>query len=1318
MSEWVHIAGWVLLHFLWQGSVLAIVAAAALRSLRLSSPNIRYAVACVALGAMLAAPLLTAFVLASESSPAALATGSSLMGARPPLAVLGEAYFPVVVSIWLAGVAILLLRTCRGWCQVRRLHKAALAWAPSSWQPSATRLAQRLGLRTTVRVVEFTCVDVPTVLGWLRPVIILPVAAVVQLPVAQLEAVLAHELAHIRRHDYLVNLLQSLSEAVLFYHPAIWWISARVREEREHCCDDLAIDLCGDRDSYATALAELESRRTSAPSLRLAATDGPLLTRVRRILQLSGPEPGRTPNWTLTFVLAAMFALVAGGPQRSPALLAQATVSVAEALTPVFGAGWGEAVATSSIDGQLPARARHGLPDSDRTADGGSLTVPAQDVPSSPRVADRTSQGAEGPLGDVHRSERPLIGEPDTALADEALFVVRRSAAPANERARHLVDAMNVRAVNVHSRAVLDTLPAGRSLAGVAALTLGVVTRSTVGHGLAAGGSRGEGHDTALIAHGSRADDMQTMLDGMSLHSTQTLGGPSRQAGLNQAAIEETVVETGGGTAASETGGISINAVPREGGNTLRLYFSGFYTNRHLQGDNISGALRARGLGTVLNVKHAYDAAGGMGGRILRDRLWFYGAQRWWEGAEFIPGNYFNATPLTLSYTPDFARPAERPRIYRDTSLRLTWQATQKHKISVNQSYQRNCNCARGVELNQSPEASVDLHFSPNAQTIVSWTAPATSQFLMEAAAAHLLNNADVTPTDEAWRTQRSVLDQATGYRYGSQFLGGTTLDYWQGNDYSHFSTRASVSYVATSHALKVGANTLSGRYVAGGAPFHDVGYVFSNGLPVQLQEFASPHRVEARVAKMGVYGQDQWTIRQLTLNLGVRFDRFNAFVPEQVRPGGGFVPALHVGEVRNVPNWNDVSPRVGAAYDLFGDTKTAVKASFGRFLLTESIATAQANNPAAQVVTSVSRNWNDLTTFPAGDPRNGNFVPDCNIKDPLANGECGQISNLAFGQVHPNSVFDPALLTGMGVRPANWQTTLGIQHELRPGVGLNVGYFRTSYVNFRAATNTLVSPSDFDAYCITLPRDARLPSGGGNRLCGNVDSTLSTAGLSQFLIVAADKFGKQSEVFNGVDVSFNARSAGGALVSGGISTGRTVTDNCYQNDLPNVTAQGYLPGTPRTQAFCHVALPWSATTQVKASGMYPLPLNFQISAVYQNLAGAPVSATYVAANSEVSPSLGRHLSSCRGQVPCNGTVTLNAIPPGTLFEGRLQQLDLRVSKNIRIKKYRLRGNVDVYNLLNGRAVTGSNGRYGSSWLLPTAVQGARLFEFGGQIDF
>ena len=325
--------------------------------------------------------------------------------------------------------------------------QGALAWAPSSWQLPANRLAQRLRLRRPVRVVEFAAVDVPTVVGWLRPVIILPVAAVAQLPAAQVEAVLAHELAHVRRHDYLVNLLQRVAEAVLFYHPAIWWISARVREEREHCCDDLAIEICGDRDNYATALAELESRRTTAPVLGLAATDGPLLKRIRRILQVAGPDRIQTPNWTLTLALAAAFALVVGGPQRSPALLAQATTSVADALTPSFRAGWSDVMGSGSITSAGTVVFTDDLRDVKSVSDGGSLTVQSRRLLSSRRIEISASNGSVNRKYFVNDSEQPWNEESVRWFADELPFLVRRSGVSADERVRQIAEAKGVNAV-------------------------------------------------------------------------------------------------------------------------------------------------------------------------------------------------------------------------------------------------------------------------------------------------------------------------------------------------------------------------------------------------------------------------------------------------------------------------------------------------------------------------------------------------------------------------------------------------------------------------------------------------------------------------------------------------------------------------------------------------------------------------------------------------------------------------------------------------------------------------------------------------------
>jgi beta-lactamase regulating signal transducer with metallopeptidase domain len=207
------------------------------------------------------------------------------------------------VAFWVAGVLLLTVRLAFGWWRVRRLHADALAAPPSHWLAMATQIARTLGLPRAIHVVDSLQVDTPTVIGWLRPVVLMPIAALANLTTAQVEAILAHELAHVRRHDFVVNLLQTVAETVLFYHPAVWWLSARIRTEREHCCDDIAVDICGDPVGYAEALTALaawgrlhaaDDPLQPAP-LAVAATGGSLLHRVRRLLRFRtmGASVGR-----------------------------------------------------------------------------------------------------------------------------------------------------------------------------------------------------------------------------------------------------------------------------------------------------------------------------------------------------------------------------------------------------------------------------------------------------------------------------------------------------------------------------------------------------------------------------------------------------------------------------------------------------------------------------------------------------------------------------------------------------------------------------------------------------------------------------------------------------------------------------------------------------------------------------------------------------------------------------------------------------------------------------------------------------------------
>ena len=381
--------GWALLRFVWQGTAVGALTAVALLALRRSAADIRYVVAAIGLALMLTLPVVSgvqkfqalradpdapvqapdASIASSDGRARALSPASRVQAtsdmpgraARTPVlslvpSVRVEPLLPTVLLVWIIGVTMLSLRLLTGWIWVQRLRTHGATPAEDPWQRMATRLSRRMHIARAITLLESTRVDVPTVIGWLKPVVLLPASALGALSPQQLELILAHELAHIRRHDYLVNLLQTLVETLLFYHPAVWWLSRRIRIERENCCDDLAVSLCGDPVAYANALADLESLRPVSSAWRkheghiaMAATGGALLQRVRRLLGAPSSHTGRGPAWLAGGVaLVLIFGIAVGAdglgrrdqastqPATAPAKarLAQTTEATA-ATTPV-----------------------------------------------------------------------------------------------------------------------------------------------------------------------------------------------------------------------------------------------------------------------------------------------------------------------------------------------------------------------------------------------------------------------------------------------------------------------------------------------------------------------------------------------------------------------------------------------------------------------------------------------------------------------------------------------------------------------------------------------------------------------------------------------------------------------------------------------------------------------------------------------------------------------------------------------------------------------------------------------------------------------
>jgi hypothetical protein len=861
-----------------------------------------------------------------------------------------------------------------------------------------------------------------------------------------------------------------------------------------------------------------------------------------------------------------------------------------------------------------------------------------------------------------------------------------------------IVDVQSVRQQTVMSEALLAALPTATKTWGtLATLTPGLNYASGLTSFTGTGGVYAENNPqrTATFSSGVAFHGKigaTTEYDGMSTNAPANSGGFGYVS--NAYTAEEMRVQTGAISAEDKTGGLSFNMIPKEGGNSFRGLVYGHRTNSGFQGDNLTDELRARGLTTVGRVDFLYDMAASLGGPITRDTLWFFTTHRRTASADQIPGLFYNSTQGTPFYTPDRSRPAFTDDSFRSDALRLTWQVSQRHKVNLFADLQHNCAC-RTFQPNQSIEAMQAFDFKPNHLFQVTWSSPFTNRLLFEAGAAAAPSNWISRAQPEVKPTDVPITDQANGLLYNARAVSTT--------QHPKFVQRFSVSYITGSHAFKVGVLDEEGYWTSISGPNSDLAYQFLNGVPVQIRQNATPqNRRNNLKADLGIYGQDRWTVERLTLNLGLRFDYFNAYVPDQTAAAGPFVPERHFGPVYDVPNWKNLNSRLGAAYDLFGDGRTALKASVGRYngpIGVSNVKIADAANPMNASVSSVTRTWTDS---------NGNYVPDCDLRNFGANGECAAISDQNFGRLNITTRYADDVTQGWNVRDYLWDISTEVQHQLRPGLSVTGGYYRNWYGNFSVTDNLAVAPADYSQYCITAPVDARLPGGGGYPVCGLYDVAPAKFAQVNNLVTQASHYGKQTRASDFFAVTFSGRFASRLQAGGGLDTGRTVTDQCFTID------------SPQQLLNCRLVIPFRGQTQIKLYATYPLPGDIVVSANWQNVSGPGIEANYAARNAEITPSLGRNLAQCGTRVPCTATATgIPLIAPYTQFENWRHQLDVRLSKIVRLgSRLRLQGNIDVFNVLNNSAITLRNNTYGSSWGLPQAIVEARLIQVGGQLIF
>jgi hypothetical protein len=904
-----------------------------------------------------------------------------------------------------------------------------------------------------------------------------------------------------------------------------------------------------------------------------------------------------------------------------------------------------------------------------------------------------------------------------------------------------IVDTQSVRRQTTISNDLITAIPAARAYAGLMTLMPNTV--------VATGGASDVQVVPGMVVFGGaggRSNEGRLQLDGISVGSAFNGGGVSAYiADVGNA--QEVAMTTSGGLGEAEVGGPSLNVVPKTGGNSVKgsVYLSG--VTKGMIGSNYTDDLKARGLTTPGTNTKIWDFNGGVGGPIKKDRLWFFYTLRDEGSHRTVPGMFANLNagdPTKWTYVPDLNKPAAVAASFRTTSLRLTSQVTPRNKISGFWDEQMPCEGAAwpgaaGSACRKSgdneiiaggtaaPTPSASATFAPETAAYrdygtrfrqVSWQSTATNKMLLEAgvgnyASRYLGKPMPGTPAlDFIQVTEQCAAGCLNnGNIPNLTFRAGTQGTSWQSSN----NWRASMSYIEGKHSMKFGYQggyLMDDRFPYTNSQF--MTFRMNNGKPDQINEIIDYNLIQQRVAYGAYYAQDQWTTGRITLQGALRFDRATSIFPAATVGGVRFLPnVLSFPETKGVDSYKDLTPRGGVAIDLFGDGKTALKFNVGRYLeAAQNGGLFTASRPTSRISTTASRTWTDT---------NGNFRPDCDLLNTAAQNlsatggdVCGSVPNTNFGKSVFDTTQDPALLAGWGVRSGDWQWGASIQRQVVPRVSVEVSYLRRWLVNFVVTDNLAIASTDLDKFSVTAPVDARLPNGGGYVVGGlyNVNPSKASVPANNFVTLDAN-YGRESQTSDAIALNLSARPRNGLVIQGGFNTNNTSTDFCAVRAAIPEQSVILTPFSP-TNPYCNFKTGW--ITRFTALGSYTVPkIDVQLAGTIRSDKGSSLAANWAAPNSAIAPSLGRNLSN---SAP---SATINLVQPGTLYGDRVNELDLRVAKNIRFGRWRTNLGVDIYNVFNSAAVLGYNQAFSpttTTWLTPTSVLQARFVKVSAQIDF
>ncbi|HEY6507798.1 MAG TPA: carboxypeptidase regulatory-like domain-containing protein, partial [Vicinamibacterales bacterium] len=780
-----------------------------------------------------------------------------------------------------------------------------------------------------------------------------------------------------------------------------------------------------------------------------------------------------------------------------------------------------------------------------------------------------------------------------------------------------VVDVQNsTRVQTVLSDEVLAALPASRGYGNLLAVSSGVQSNGTQNGGTNPG-------MIFFTSRGGRSNEGTVQIDGMNVGSAFNGGGVAG-FGYDTVNAQEVQLTVAGGLGEADRGGPQFNIVPKTGGNTFAGTFFSNLAGSWSQSNNVDEELQSFGIPSPTKIIRNWDTSFSMGGPIKRDRVWFYATTRTFGEYTDIAGRFgnLNAGDATRwDYIADQSITSRSANSRKSLAGRITAQLSQRNKVSA--SFDKQFVCAastytvegEGCRVREgdwmgvygfgtwSPESTMSQDGRDHIMQF-SYTAPMTNKLLLEAAFSQFLSNWNPTAPAGALNYEPFIPVSEQSIAGGVPVPNMVYHGYaGLANNYqTHNTWRAAASYVTGAHSMKAGYQAAyEVTDIFGDFPDHGLQYRFLGGVPNQITQRILPWRQANRTRWDAFYVQDQWTRNRLTLQGALRYEFARSFFPEGLnglqgdsRFGG---PTRTLGSAKGVTGYQDIAPRMGLAYDVFGDGKTAIKTNLSKYWqYAANDGVYIGTNPAATFAQTATRSWNDA---------NRDFVPQCNLDTATANGECGGLSNQNFfafrdtGSVASTAtVVSPALLSGWGVRPYDWQFAVSVQQQVLSRMSVEFGYSRRSWGNFTFTDNRAIGPADFDLYRFTVPTHPDLAT-SGQELSYPMLKPEAFGKVDNYLALDKD-YAEPTFYWQGVEMTVNARMSNGLTVQGGVTAGGGVRDLCEVAALLPELYQGGGLLANRDVDACRVEEPWLPAWRGLANYVVP-KVEVQVSGIIRS---------------------------------------------------------------------------------------------------------------------